>query len=31
MGDPECFKRSLPEAAIRFNELVSQTFASIIM
>lgn len=29
MGDPECFKKSQPEAAIRFNELVSQTFTSV--
>jgi hypothetical protein len=27
MGDPDCFKRSQPEAAIRFNNLVSQSFA----
>jgi hypothetical protein len=27
MGDTECFKKSQPEAAIRFNDFVSQSFA----
>lgn len=27
MGDPGCFKRSQPEAAMKFNNLVSQAFA----
>lgn len=27
MGDPECFKRNSQEAAVRFNEFVSQSFA----
>lgn len=27
MGDAECFKKSEPEAAMRFNEFVSQSFA----
>ncbi|PVH97477.1 hypothetical protein DM02DRAFT_684921 [Periconia macrospinosa] len=26
MGDPECFKKSRPEAATRFNDLISQSF-----
>jgi hypothetical protein len=27
MGDTDCFKKSQPEAAIRFNDFVSQSFA----
>jgi hypothetical protein len=29
MGDPECFKRNTSEAAVRFNEIVSQSFSII--